>query len=474
MEETTDKIHKNVKDSTKFKIPDLNTKSFLGVLKNFSPTPISFDRLFKINSKGLLDSQYIPDDIKKLLKITNTRDLLNYIESLSSDVKVDKNIKSSIHDPETYINNGVKNNTKNSDKETDFVINNNGKTNIITYNDITNNKNRKIQELISKNKDIYMNDVLDDVHITLDDFDLSDTNTKTFTRRFLDEHEAYCGWFLNNEDLNGNNNFSKGIYMETPITNTYDYVYNKGIKGNKEPIVKYNNIKVVKKYYSPFIKMIKNAEFDGINLKLLKSFESFEDQLNNRRNKLKPIHNSKLDDDFWLYESEQDNFYEYVEKPGWGSCIKGNTFVFETNNGFSSSYKWLVKYAINYGFIRTNSKNTDVWSYKPTDFDYNNPFLYVKENVDNWLGYQYDMYYTPVDNEEGESFTNVLVSNILEVDTFNNSNIEKCKNITKNKLIKLIEHLPNYKDLSLVYKLEQKTINNKNILICHYKTKEKI
>jgi LAS superfamily LD-carboxypeptidase LdcB len=129
--------------------------------------------------------------------------------------------------------------------------------------------------------------------------------------------------------------------------------------------------------------MIKAAEQDGVTLKLNDAFREFGEQLSVRdRNKTKQFTEDELkNNSSKLYNPE-------TAKPGWGFHTYGNAFDFATANGTNKAYKWLVKNAFTYGFIRTVKSETWHWEYKPWTIGRgsNSQFALVSKDHSSWRG----------------------------------------------------------------------------------------
>lgn len=152
--------------------------------------------------------------------------------------------------------------------------------------------------------------------------------------------------------------------------------------GDKE-YVSYQGFKVVKDFYDPLIVMVKAAEQDGVKLQLNDAFREFDEQLNVRdKNKTEQFTADELkNNSSKLYNPE-------TAKPGWGFHTYGNAFDFATANGSNKAYKWLVKNAFTYGFIRTVKSETWHWEYKPWDIGRgsNSQFCLVSRDHSSWRG----------------------------------------------------------------------------------------
>jgi len=102
-------------------------------------------------------------------------------------------------------------------------------------------------------------------------------------------------------------------------------------------------------------KMISSAKSDGINLQINSGFRT------NRKQKQ-------------LYDKFKRTGSPPTARPGRSKHQSGTAVDFQTGGGTSPAYFWLVRNAINFGFVRTVKKETWHWVYLP---NINDTFKYV-------------------------------------------------------------------------------------------------
>jgi LAS superfamily LD-carboxypeptidase LdcB len=160
-------------------------------------------------------------------------------------------------------------------------------------------------------------------------------------------------------------------------------VYLKGKIIGKEEYVTFQNQKVIRKYFEPFKRMYDAAKKDGINIILVDAFRFWDEQYGLR------VQNKKKDfTEQELKTNSSTNYKPYTGRPGQSLHHYGTAFDMQTNNGKNKTYKWLVKNAIKYGFIRTVESETWHWEYQPwlySNIKANNQFAIVNQNHESWM-----------------------------------------------------------------------------------------
>jgi LAS superfamily LD-carboxypeptidase LdcB len=118
------------------------------------------------------------------------------------------------------------------------------------------------------------------------------------------------------------------------------------------------------------------------------AYRNFQSQKEVRnKNKTKPFTDKEL-------ETNSSKLYNPETSPcGYGMHITGNAVDFATANGTNAAYKWLVKNAFTYGFIRTVRSEYWHWEYKPWEYNLqsrpkgsNTQFAFVPKGHATWNG----------------------------------------------------------------------------------------
>jgi hypothetical protein len=184
-------------------------------------------------------------------------------------------------------------------------------------------------------------------------------------------------------------------------------IYNgQGKKLGLRPLVSKNKFDkpIIQDFYSAIARLESAASLDNIQIKLIRAFQSYENQIEIRR---KYAPNNKKSNTKWLETAEPNAGFtnEYgdkikVNKPGYGYHILGNTFDIDTRD--DKTYEWLVKYAHNYGFYRTIPYEIWHWEYKPWLYrlgGIENPSNKKNnESVGGWKNESWEKLYTKLTN----------------------------------------------------------------------------
>lgn len=133
-----------------------------------------------------------------------------------------------------------------------------------------------------------------------------------------------------------------------------------------------------------FVNALKDAaKKDGYTLVVNSGLRTFNQQLALRRKNV--IDKSKVSDDIYLKTAPSTAFKPQTAKPGTSNHESGIAFDFSTiDNPLTpeneAAYKWLVKNAINFGFVRTVPSERWHWEYRPTA----KQFAYVPQSNPTW------------------------------------------------------------------------------------------
>ncbi len=142
------------------------------------------------------------------------------------------------------------------------------------------------------------------------------------------------------------------------------------------PVEYFEQVRIVKKY-SPNIKLIiESARKEGANLKINSGFRTYDEQLTLRKQNI--IDKSKVNDNNVILNGSSKLFSPQTAKPGFSKHQSGTAYDFNTAD--STVYKWLVKNASKYGFIRTVASEKWHWEYIPNT----NPFAFVPKSDTSW------------------------------------------------------------------------------------------
>lgn len=144
------------------------------------------------------------------------------------------------------------------------------------------------------------------------------------------------------------------------------------------PVVWIGKIRVVKKY-SPFVKLILDAAIsEGVNIRLNSGFRTWDEQVVFRKKNIKD--KTKIRDEDFLLNASSREFKPQTGKPGYSNHQSGTAFDFNTRD--MNVFKWLIKNASTYGFVRTVKTERWHWEYIPnTDM-----FTYVPKDDKSWEG----------------------------------------------------------------------------------------
>lgn len=192
-------------------------------------------------------------------------------------------------------------------------------------------------------------------------------NEKLSTYEKSKAKESNYGTYVNVRELEGDvskTNFS------APQTDRYVDIYNgEGKKLGVRPLSENNQLgtRIIKDFYIAIARLVEGAAIKGINLNIVRGYQSFEEQLEIRR---KYAPENRKSDNEWLKNANPNAGFKNengdnikVQKPGYGYHILGNTFDINTSD--KRAYKWLVENAHNFGFYRTISSEIWHWEYKP-------------------------------------------------------------------------------------------------------------
>ncbi|HEY9007127.1 M15 family metallopeptidase [Ohtaekwangia sp.] len=140
-----------------------------------------------------------------------------------------------------------------------------------------------------------------------------------------------------------------------------------------------NGVRVIESMYDKIIALQNAAENDQVNLTLSSGLRSWDEQMNLRIRNV--IDKSKQHDLDFLVNAPSSAFSPTTAKPGWSNHQDGKAYDFKIN-GFPAIYKWLVRNAINFHFVRTVSSERWHWEYLPGK----NQFTFVPQENPTWDG----------------------------------------------------------------------------------------
>lgn len=166
-----------------------------------------------------------------------------------------------------------------------------------------------------------------------------------------------------------------------------DYVlYDKGKNIGHATMQIFQGCLVVSSIVPILTKMVAAAAKDGVPLRLASGYRVFSKQVGLRRQNV--IDKSKAGDDDYIYNADSSKFFPVTAKPGWSNHQDGGAYDFKTKDDLSTpenealAYAWLVKNALNFGFIRTVPSERWHWEYRPGQ----DKFAGVPKNHPTWDG----------------------------------------------------------------------------------------
>jgi LAS superfamily LD-carboxypeptidase LdcB len=370
---------KNTFLSKHVKLPDNN--KIEQVKRDIETNVDENDKDFKSNDqdpfvpaqKNSANSQIFTEDVKESIKEKTETD-----QSTLDDAKPSKVAKV---DEIDYHEND-------SDAPTDvvYMVDGNGELTPSSYEEL---QNEEVYDYVgAENEDVINSQITTDENTTMYDEEIivEDENygtyvtSNTVTNTTVSTKPVTTPAGIPMKDKNGNIKTDKN---GNPIYDKVD-VYLKGKIVAKEEYVILQNQKVIKKYYEPLKRMFDAAKEDGINLVLVDAFRLWDEQFDLR------VRNKK--EDFTTQElktNDSKNYNPYTGRPGHSAHHYGTAFDIQTNNGKNKAYKWLVKNAINYGFVRTVKTETWHWEYQPWTYNTvrkNDQFAIVNKTDSSWMG----------------------------------------------------------------------------------------
>ncbi len=166
-------------------------------------------------------------------------------------------------------------------------------------------------------------------------------------------------------------------YVE-PDCREYQMLYSGGQITDSSKVVYLGYAAVIDRMVPAVTKLMDAAARDGINLKALSGYRTFGQQLlirsKNSRSK-----RARLSLDHLLH-ADSDDFFPETGKPGHSKHQNGIAYDFNTRR--KGVYRWMVKNAFKYGFVRTVSSEKWHWEYKPATVD---PHFYVCGDHPSWI-----------------------------------------------------------------------------------------
>ena len=248
---------------------------------------------------------------------------------------------------------------------------------------------KELQEYMDKKEvedDFYYEQLSnDEVPAKLNGNNSSDnSNDDSYYDSNTDTKDSSMGTYYSKDDSTSNKETSSKLYnkpVDVPPSdpNKVNIWFQGSLIGEEDAVslpkefCNRGKIVVVKKYYEPLIKMLLGAKQDGIILKLNDGYRTYENQLDIRRRFLKDEWktNPDVNNDEFLGStkaSKQATYFKpLVAPPGYGFHHYGISFDIQCKAGLqpNDSYKWLIKNAFKYGFIRTVPSEDWHWEYKP-------------------------------------------------------------------------------------------------------------
>lgn len=176
--------------------------------------------------------------------------------------------------------------------------------------------------------------------------------------------EKYNKDIMNNEGIETKN--AQGEYA----------LYSNGKIIEYSAVTYLNQIRVAVKYEPQIRLLLDSAKKEGIPIRLNSGLRTFDEQLALRKQNVKD--KTKVNDLIYLKTAVSSMFNPMTGKPGFSNHQNGRAF--DINTGDPSVYKWMVKNALKYGFIRTVLSERWHWEYLPNT----SQFAYVPKDNATW------------------------------------------------------------------------------------------
>lgn len=144
------------------------------------------------------------------------------------------------------------------------------------------------------------------------------------------------------------------------------------------PIAMVDGRKVVASLKDTIMKMKADALKDGVILSLAAGLRTYGEQLELRKAHATPKGNTDIN---YLLNADSTDFTPVTAKPGYSNHHDGTAYDFNVT-GKPDVYKWLVRNAYNYGFIRTVKAERWHWEKR----DGKDKFSVVPKNHESWDG----------------------------------------------------------------------------------------
>lgn len=141
-----------------------------------------------------------------------------------------------------------------------------------------------------------------------------------------------------------------------------------------------DGVRVIASIKPLLMRLKEAAKSDGINLTLAAGLRTFQEQMNLRHQNV--IDKSKAGDIEFLKHAPSNQFNPVTGKPGYSNHHDGKAYDFNVT-GKPEVYKWLVKNAIKFGFIRTVPSERWHWEHLE---GCNNMFLVIGKDHPTWDG----------------------------------------------------------------------------------------
>lgn len=149
--------------------------------------------------------------------------------------------------------------------------------------------------------------------------------------------------------------------MEESINSKGEYaLYENGKLLRYEGVTLIDGKKIVNSYV-PFVQaIIEGAFHDKVILKINEGFRTWDEQYGFRKRNV--IDKEKMNDRDYLINSPSSLFNPPTGKPGYSNHQNGDAVDF---NVPIDTYRWMVKNAIRYGWVRTVLSERWHWQYLP-------------------------------------------------------------------------------------------------------------
>lgn len=368
--------YKSIKSTFKSKhVNIVNNNSVEKVQRDVETSPEEFDNEVKANDQDAFatdkqntkNSNIVPDDVKKNIEQKTENERKKVCQSKPTKMAKIDEVEYHENDEDAPEQSPIK------------MVDENGNVTQSSYDELMN-EDKVDNKQIAKNNAVNSEQDLEDGNLVENNnygsYLTSNTVSNTEINAPVPTPESTPKKKSNGEPMTDEN----GNTIYDTVT-----IYENAQPVGEEEYVMVQNEPVVKKYYKPLKRMIDAAKNDGVYLRLNESYRSWDKQFRFR--------DENKNDDFnrdQLIKNSSVNYSPYTGRPGRSIHCRGSAFDFSTNGGTNKAYKWLVKNAIKFGFVRTVRSETWHWEYKPWEFNNNiqpdNMFAVVPEGHESWMG----------------------------------------------------------------------------------------